>query len=198
MHLMEEQKNNQQPQVEQPNLQYQSGQLEQPIAPTAEQTLEETVSDGKPLVSWAAPEFVSHEKSAKWYIVLALVAAIFAGVMFVFTREIFSVIVVAVLTVAVGVFGNIKPRDLDYAIFGDGIQVGEKHFSYATFKSFAVIDGEQAPSIQLLPQKRLMVPITIYFAPADTDIIVETLGDFLPFEHKERDFVDKISSRIRF
>lgn len=198
---MEDEQPKEAPQVIQPQWQYQSGQLEQPVAPISvdmQQPDPAATEADSAIVRWTASEFVSHEKSAGWYILLATVAIVIAVILFIITREIFSVGVVLVLAVALAVFGNLKPRTLDYAILPDGIQIGEKRFSYTTFRSFAVLEDGPVPSIQLLPQKRFMVPITIYFAPPDLDVITESLGDFLPFEHKERDMVDKISSRFRF
>jgi hypothetical protein len=195
---MDEQNQQEQPQVSQPQWQYQSGQLEQPTAPESAQASDVQKSDDTTLVRWTASEFVSHEKNGGWYILLSVIAVVIAGITFVITRELFSIIVVVVLAIAVAVFGALKPRTLDYAVAVDGISVGDKHFSFETFKSFAVIDDAPIPSIQLLPQKRFMVPITMYFDPSDGDSIIEALGQFLPFEHKERDMVDKISSRIRF
>lgn len=192
----EQQKGDQQPQVIGQQWQYQSGQLEQPQAPTPTEPAQAANDDG--VIRWSASEFVSHEKSGMWYVVLVVIAVVIAGVMYAVTREIFSIVVVAVLAVALGVFGALKPRTLDYVVDGGGITVGDKQFPYDTFKSFAVIEDAPVPSIQLLPQKRFMVPITIYFAPTDADTIIDTLGQFLPFEHKKRDNVDKISSRFRF
>lgn len=196
---------NQQPGVIQPQWQYQSGQLEQQggfdqtlIQQPVEPSEPSAAVDTDQAVRWTASEFISHEKSGSWYILLGVTAVILSAVIYFFTKEIFSVVVVIVLAAALGVFGALKPRTLDYAIYPDGLQVGEKHFTFDMFRSFAVIEDAPVPSIQFLPQKRFMVPITIYFAPNDADTIIETLGEFLPMEQKKRDFVDKLSSRIRF
>ena len=189
---MDDQKQQEHAHVSKQQWQYQSGQLEQQTAP------EPAPHHGGDEIRWSASEFVSHDKTTGWYIMLGLIAFVLAGIMFAITREVFSVIVVLVLAVALGVFGALKPRTLEYAIDGDGITVGDKHFTYDMFRSFAIIEDAPVPSIQLLPQKRFMVPITIYFAPTDADVIIDSLGQFLPFEHKKRDAVDKISSRIRF
>jgi hypothetical protein len=100
--------------------------------------------------------------------------------------------------IVLGVIAGIKPRVLSYGIDSKGIQVGSKHFGFESFRSFSVLDDPALPSIQLLPQKRFMVPVTLYFGPQDANKIVEILGEYLPFEHRERDFVDKLTSKIRF
>lgn len=186
------------PGVIQPQWQYQSGQLEQQQYSNSTLSHSQNIDSSDGIVKWSASEFVSHEKSGVWYAALIFITIITCVIVFLFTRSIYSVVVVAVLSVALGVFGALKPRTLDYAIDNGGIAVGKQYFEYNLFKSFAVIDDTAVPSIQLIPQKRFMVPITIYFSLADAEVIVETLGQFLPYEYKKRDLVDKISSRIRF
>ena len=48
------------------------------------------------------------------------------------------------------------------------------------------------------PARLLLVPITLYLDPAQEDDIIEALGNYLPFEHRERDFTERMSSRFRF
>ena len=194
---------NGQPQVVQPQWQYQSGQLQQQQNPTPQPTVQPTTSqptaeDDGSLASWAASEFVAHEKPKSWYFILFILTVATAAVLFLITREIFSVVMVAVLALALAVYGGVKPRVLKYAIYPEGFKVGDKLYPFATFRSFSVIEDSRTPSIQLLPQKRFMVPISVYCNPADIDAIAEILGEFLPYEQKERDMIDKFSSRIRF
>lgn len=216
------QPSNEQPQVVQPQWQYQSGQLQplqnsapslapqpqqpplqpqslQPQPQSEQQSIEQPqASDDGSLVSWSASEFIAHEKANNWYVVLAVLAGLSAVIIYVITREVFSVVVVVVMAIAVAVYGGIKPRTLRYAIYPEGIKVGEKLYLYQVFRSFSVMDDTQIPSIQFLPQKRFMVPISVFCAAADIDAIVSILGEFLPYEHKERDTIDKLSSRFRF
>lgn len=201
-----EPQNQQQPQVFTPGqepsptppapLQYNSGQLEQQQTPDYSQGVVEPTQEG--VVSWSASEFIEHEKNGSWFAMLVAGAIVLGILVFVLTRQWISLIAIAVLAVAIGFFGNLKPRQLTYAIAPDGITVGDKHFTYDTFKSFAVIDDGPMSSLQLLPQKRFMVPIIMYLDPNQVDDIVGTLGEYLPFEHRERDLTDRISSRFRF
>lgn len=193
-----------QPQVTQPQWQYQSGQLQQQVGYGEPQPI---VSQADPIneavetedaIEWSASEFISHEKNGGWYITLIGGSILLAAIIFLLTREFFSIIVVLVLGVALAVFGAVKPRVLTYRLDTNGIQVGERSFGFEVFKSFAVFDDTAVPSVHLVPQKRFMVPITIYFAPNDEERIVEFLGDFLPLEERERDFIDKITSRFHF
>ena len=179
-----------------PQLQYTSGQLEQAQAFTGEPTPHLEVQDGA--VSWTASEFISHEKNGSWFAMLIAGSIILGASVYIITKAWISIIAIIVLAAAVGVYGNIKPRVLNYSITPNGIDIGPKHFAHSDFRSFAFIEEGAMPSLQLLPLKRFMAPITMYLDPAQADAIIETLGDYLPFEHRERDFVDKLSSRFRF
>lgn len=149
-------------------------------------------------ISWSASEFIAHEKNGAWYAMLIAGALILAILVFVITREWFSIIAIAILAVAIGIFGNLKPKVLNYTVSPNGITAGDKHFEYDVFTSFAVLEDGAMSSLQLLPQKRFMVPITLYLDPAQEDDIIEALGNYLPFEHRERDFTERMSSRFRF
>ena len=68
----------------------------------------------------------------------------------------------------------------------DGITVGDKHLHARGFRSFAIIEDGAMVSVQLLPQKRFMVPISVYLDPTQADDIIDAIGEYLPFEHRER------------
>jgi len=149
-------------------------------------------------ISWSASEFVQNEKSATWYIYLALGTVFLGAVIYFLTKEIFSVVVIGIAAIAFGVFAALKPRVLKYTVNPSGIQIGNRHFHFDDFRSFAIIEEGALPSIQLLPHKRLAVAVSMFFEPKDGDKIVEILGTYLPFEHRDRDLMDKLASKIHF
>ncbi len=149
-------------------------------------------------VSWTASEFVAHEKSVGWYAALILVAAIIAAVIYLITRDKISSGVVLVCALALGVLAARKPRQLQYAVDNSGITVGQKHFGYGAFKSFAVVPEGAFSSIVLMPLKRFAPLTTIYYSPEDEKRIVDTLASRLPFEEHKLDVIDHFMRRIRF
>jgi len=180
--------------------QYQSGQLEPSqgyTQPTPSVTNANNSQDDETF-SWDPPTNAGHEKTAKWYILLAVGAIVLAVAIYAISRDVIATAVVGIVAVAVGVFASLKPRAVSYSVGPDGIAVGEKHFSYSAFKSFSVMQEAAEPYIQLMPQKRFMVPVTLYFSAADADKIANLIGEFLPYEHKEIDFIDRLSSRLHF
>jgi len=149
-------------------------------------------------VSWSASEFIAYHKSAGWYLQVLLIVAALSAAAFFITRDLISTVSIVIIGIMFMVFAGRKPRVLNYAIDKAGIHVDQKLYAFATLRSFAVIDEGTLKSITLLPAKRFMPPISMYFEPQDENKIVETLGSFLPKEDRKQDAVDRFMHKIRF
>jgi len=152
-----------------------------------------------PLVaSWSASEYIAHNKGAAWFVLLGIVLLAFIGAFYVATKDIVVPVVVAVAGITFGVFAARSPRVLEYTVNAKGIQIGPKFYTYADFKSFSVAEDGPLPAIVLLPLKRFLPPITVFYEPKEEDTILNVLANYLPHEEKQPDLVDKLMRRIRF
>lgn len=149
-------------------------------------------------VSWTASEFIEHSKNFGWYVKLAIVAVILAALVFLVTRDKISTGVIIVAAAALGIFAARKPRVLQYRLDDDGLSVGTKLYNYELFKSFSMVNEGAVLSIYLLPMKRFMPALTIYYAHADEEAIVNVLSERLPVSERRSDAVDRLMHRIRF
>ncbi len=156
-------------------------------------------SAGKEAFSWEASEYVDHEKSFGWYAVLAGVATVVAALVFIITQgDLMTTIVIVIAAVLFGVVASRRPRTLEYIVDNHGVSIGGKLYAYADIKTFSLITETAVHSVQLLPLKRFMPPISVYFPPEQEDKIVQMLGNYLPYEQGGRDAFDRLMSRIRF
>lgn len=149
-------------------------------------------------ISWTASEFVAHEKSVGWYGAFILVGVAVDAIVYWLTKDKVSAAVVLVCALALIVLAGKKPRQLQYKVDDKGITIGQKHFEYGLFKSFAVLPEGAFSSIVLMPLKRFAPLTTIYFAPDDEDKIIDVLSKRLPFEEHKLDAVDSVMRHIRF
>jgi hypothetical protein len=154
--------------------------------------------DDSQSVTWTASEFVAHDKSAGWYILLIAGTLALAVLVFFITKDVISVGVVIVAGLLLAVYGAHQPRQLEYVVNNSGIGIGQKHYSYHEFKSFSVVPEGAFSSLVFMPLKRFAVPTTVYYAPDDEDRILSILSDYLPLEEHRRDAVDSLMRRIRF
>lgn len=149
-------------------------------------------------VTWTASEFIAHDKSAGWYFGLAGAAIVIAGLVYLVTRDTISALVVLVAAFALGILGARKPRQLQYQLSFEGVQVGSKYYDFNAFRSFSVVPEGAFSSVVFMPLKRFAPLLTIYYAPEDEEKIINLLSNRLPFEERKADAVDSLMRHIRF
>lgn len=149
-------------------------------------------------ISWTASEYVSHDKSTTWFVQFGLVVLLISGAIYVFTRDLMSVFYITIFGIGFGIFAGRKPQVLQYTLDSRGVHIGNKSYPISMFKSFAVVEEEGIHSIQLMPMKRFMPSISVYFAPDDEQEIMQSLSSMLPLEQRKQDSIDRLMHRIRF
>lgn len=176
-------------------------QSQQPVADNQDksQDIEMPEVNQQTFVSWTASEFIAYQKDTGWYIKALLVLVVIAGLSYLITGGDIASVVIIVIVIGVFIsFASRQPRTLTYQVTNKGLQVGEKLYAYNTLKSFAVIDEGNINSIDLIPLKRFMPSVSIYFDPKDETAIVQALGEFLPKEDRQQAPIDKLMHKIRF
>jgi hypothetical protein len=153
---------------------------------------------GTSQITWTASEFVAHNKSPGWYVMLVVATVVLSVIVYVLNRDFISVGVVIVAGVIMGVYAGHQPRQLEYILNSQGFGIGQKQYSFTEFKSFSVQEEGAFSSIVFMPLKRLGPAITIYYAPEDEDNILAILTSQLPMEEHRADAVDTLMRRIRF
>ncbi len=150
------------------------------------------------VVTWEASEYINHQKSMNWYLSLTGATLLLGAILYLLVRDIFSLVVLLVMYIAIIVYARREPRVLRYSISGDGVSIGDKHFDYDQLRSFSAIQESGIPSVILTPTQRFMPPVSIYFAPADSENIVGELSKFLPNEQINLNPVDRAMLKLRF
>lgn len=149
-------------------------------------------------IEWTASEYVEHDKSAGWYMLLALASVAFAAVVYFITKEIISSVVIVIMGLAFGIFAARKPRELTYSLSSAALRVGDKSYGYGQFKSFTIVDEGAIRSITLMPLQRFMPPLSVYYAPEDEEKIANALSAYLPYVDRKPDMVDRAMRKVRF
>jgi len=154
--------------------------------------------DDIPQVEWNASEFVDHQKTAAWFLGLGVVVLVVSIVIYLVIHDWITVIVIAFAALLFGITAARKPRTLQYQLDDAGVQIGTKFYEYELFKSFSIQEEGVFSSILLLPLKRFMPPLSLYFPPEQEDKIMDVLGSFLPHEEHTHDPIDRLMRKIRF
>jgi hypothetical protein len=149
-------------------------------------------------VNWTASEFVEHPKSIAWYGLLALAGVGLAAADYFVTGDVISTSVIVIAAVTFGVYASHKPRTQQYRLSPQGLQIGDKVYSFQDYKNFSVAEEGTNISIIFIPLKRFSPPLTIYVSMDIEERVLEYVSFFLPFEQRRADAIDALLRRIRF
>jgi hypothetical protein len=149
-------------------------------------------------IAWSASEFTAHEKSTRWYSMLVLFTTGIAFFLLLISRSIVTFGVVIVGGMTIGVYSRRKPRQIDYILNTNGIQVGTKQYLYDEFQLFILIPESSVHEVSLIPVKCFMPPLSLIYATEDEEKILNMLADYLPSEERRPDLIDSIMRKIHF
>lgn len=149
-------------------------------------------------ISWDGSEYIDHQKPAGWYALFSAAAAVVVALSYILTHDYMVMGSIAVAAILFGVMAARKPRTLHYVIDNRGVTIADKLYAFSEFKVFSVIADTAIHSVQLLPMKRFLPPLSLHYPPDQEQAIVTTLGSYLPYQEGGRDRVEQLMSRIRF
>jgi hypothetical protein len=149
-------------------------------------------------IRWTASEYIAHEKSPMWYLAFIGVTSVIAAITFLVTRDYVSTTAIVLICAAMGWYANRKPQVQEYEISSRGVRFAGKGYAFSEFRSFALVQDGSAPSVWLIPLKRIMPPLIMYFEQKDEDKIIDMIGDYLPHEQRDYDLVERFMRYLRF
>ncbi len=149
-------------------------------------------------IQWTASEYISHEKDTMWYVSVSLASLVIAGIVYFVTKELIASITIVVVAFSAVFFAGRKPETKTYRITTNTVTIDDKKYSLSDFKSFSIVDEGAIDSIWFKPLARFKPMLIIYFAPQDEEKIAEALSNFLPYENRELDALDRLTRRMRF
>lgn len=165
---------------------------------TASQPADVRMQHAGQSVSWTASEFIAHEKSADWYLLFGAAALVLIFLSVILTHDVFTVVIVVAVLGLFGYVASRKPRQMQYIVDDHGVTIGRRLYTYGTFRGFSIVQEGPFKSITLMPLKRFMPPLNVYFDPADEHRIAGVLTAHLPLEEPSRDPIDNLMRHIRF
>ena len=153
--------------------------------------------DTSQTVQWQAREYIPAEKNYFWYIALFVIVA---GVITldVFIMKSWTVSVLAVVIAIVLVVISTRPaRENTYTLDEETLTIDNQAYNLKDYKSFGVIHDGKENSLQLIPKKRFQPALSVYFPVDLAEDIVSRVGEHLPVEKIEPDFIDRLVRLLR-
>lgn len=162
------------------------------------QTDEETTDTGNDvLLRWQATEYIHHERTVLWYVVLGIVVVAFIVLALLVFHSITFAILIPVMLVALVVYIRRPPSLLNYTLSRKGLHINDHLYLYDQFKAFGVVSHEELHSVVLLPRKRFQVSQTVYFPEEVGEQLVDMLAARLPMQEVQLDTIDRLLKKLR-
>lgn len=149
-------------------------------------------------IEWIALEFEERPKGFVWYVYLAVVVVAISAAVYLVSEDRLATGLVIAVGLLFGFSASRKPRKLNYKLSSSGISISERIRRFISFKAFWLDLDSETPSFSLLPLKRFVPTLKIYFDIADVERIGHILSDNLPLSEPRLDLIDKFLQKIRF
>ncbi|MBI5621727.1 hypothetical protein HY933_02600 [Candidatus Falkowbacteria bacterium] len=150
---------------------------------------------GEELASWEFPEFVAHERSRAWYVIAIIIGGLLLLYAVLAANFLFAVIIL-VAAVVIFLRSSQPPQSVPFALYEDGIRIGQKFYDFSEVKSFCIIyNPPEVKSLYFnfnsLWQPRMRIPLDDVDPLSLRDLLLEYLAEDL--DQEDEPFSDGIS-----
>lgn len=149
------------------------------------------------LVRWQESEYIHREKDSTWYFIFAAVVVVFMLIAIFLIKSWTFAVLVPVMAVALVVYSRRPPGVLDYTLSRKGLHINDRLYAFTDFKEFGLIRDDDQNSVLLVPRKRFMPGVTIYFPEEAGEAIIDMLAARLPMHEIHLDPIDRLIRLLR-
>jgi len=140
-------------------------------------------------ITWQSAEYFAHDKDSSWYGAMVLGSIIISIIVYILNRDSITAVIILFSLIGLTYFSGRKPREQQFSVSAEGVQVGRNFYSFHDFRSFSVVEEPGSVSIILVPLKRFMPAVNIYVSAEHSEQVVNFVASILPFEQLKTDVV---------
>ena len=148
------------------------------------------------LVRWQSSEYLHHDQTKLWYIILAAVTIVLIVLAIVLMDSYTFALLIPVMAVTLVIYTRRPPAINDYTLSRKGLHINDKLFPYSQFRSFSVVAHNGANAAVLVPRKRFQIAQTVYFPEEVGEAVVDMLAARLPMKEGGLDAIDKLLAKL--
>ena len=151
----------------------------------------------EPLLIWQEREVNDTTRPRGWYVIFGVVVVVlFAISIFLFKSYTFALLI-PIMAVALIVSLQRPAALLNYSASHAEVVVGQRTYSYDTFRSFSVTAKPTQNWITLIPRKRFAMPIVMYFPEDVGEQLVDLIASHLPMSERKPDLLERLIIYLR-
>jgi hypothetical protein len=154
----------------------------------------EQLDELETLLEWSAPGRPFKKRTKQYFLTAILIMLLVEIILFLFSQYILMVVVVSLIFVAFAL-ELIPPKDFNYRISRQGVQVEDKFFIWQELYDFYFKKNDDTETLHIRTQAYIPGELIITLGNESKDNIRLALLPFLPFrEYVKPTFIDKASS----
>jgi len=151
----------------------------------------------EPIISWEAPEYIEHKKSADWYWWLSL-AAVGLLIFSAYERSLLFGIFVVLGWFTIMLYSSRPPERIRVIIAKEGIMAGKNLYPWGNIKSFWIFEKNYKKEISLELKRQFVPYLKIPLGDIEPAKAREILLKFIPEKEQEESFIDNLSDIAKF
>jgi hypothetical protein len=146
------------------------------------------------IIEWSAPGRPFKKRTKQYFLTAILIMLLVEIILFLFSQYILMVVVVSLVFVGFSL-ELIPPKDFNYRISTEGIQVEDKFFLWQELYDFYFRKSDDTETLHIRTQAYIPGELIITLGPVSKNDIRLALLPFLPYrEYVKPTFIDKASS----
>lgn len=149
------------------------------------------------LVRWQATEYIHREKNLPWYMVFGVIVIVLILLAIFLLQSITFAILIPVMAAAVVIYSLRPPAVINYTLSRKGLHINDHLHHFEEFKEFGLIRGDDEYSVLLVPRKRFLPGVSVYFPEDAGEAIVDMLAARLPMHEIKLDPIDRLTRFLR-
>lgn len=143
------------------------------------------------IIEWSAPGRPFKKRAKQFFLTSLLIMLLVEVILFLFSEYLLMVAVVSLVFLAFAL-SIVPPKDFNYRISSEGIQIEDRFFIWKELYDFYFIKNTQEETLQVRTEDYFPGELTITFAPENKETIKNALIAYLPFrEYVKPTFMEK-------
>lgn len=154
---------------------------------------------GKTLAEWKIPEYIKYDRTFGWYVVIGGVGAVLL-VYALWTANFLFALLIVITAVIIYQTHRRQPRELDFKITEDGLEIGERFYAYKNLKKFWIIyEPPEVKTLYFETQRWLHPELSIFLKNMNPVTVRKILLKYLEedLEQEDESSADKLSRLLK-
>ncbi|MEK7503046.1 MAG: hypothetical protein AAB556_01215 [Patescibacteria group bacterium] len=149
------------------------------------------------LLSWEAPEYIEHKKSADWYWWLSL-AAVGLLIFSAYERSLLFGVFVVMGWFTIMLYSARPAEIIRVSVSEQGMALGANLYPWTNIKSFWIFEKSYKKEISFELKRAFMPFLKVPLGNMEIPKVRETLLKFIHEKEQNESFIDNISDLVRF